>query len=235
MATEYVLDASTMYTDEAGVVSNGDQDLEQAQTATPKWRFSDIDVPNQVVRGGTITVSGTLAVDCAIDLFGQDTRVRIQSSEFGETVIDTGPMGCGDRVSFEQTYEAPQSAGQTVNFTIQLEHDPLGPWTTADTATRSVDIVTESTKTVTRLTKYAPWAGVGGVAGYYGGRELGYDPMTAGAAGAALGTGARFYTGGIGQLNESINFPTESAYATAAVLGAGAALVWGGAMLLPEE
>lgn len=226
--TEYVLDTETSYVEGKGVVSDEASEDTDVQFQAGIG-FSAFNVPDVVVPGERFTVSGKAFLDCVVSITPVATRVKIEIPELGEErMVNTGKLSCGNGNTFSESFIAPTDTGTEVTVQVTGQVNPPGPLTGyvgRGSKTATVGVVTEGEKRQQQAASYAPWIAGGGGAGYLAARRTGVDTTTGIAAGAALGAGARRYTGGdIPTPGDFAPGPFE-AVAYAALLGTGAWLL----------
>lgn len=188
-----------------------------------------VDIPGEVAAGDTIDVSGTVGFDCPTCFVDRDIRVVVEASTGESRTDNVGKLsGRGETATFSVSIPAPQKPDQSVEIRVKAQRnppDPFGDWTTDNTETASVNIVTEGELLLEQLADVAPWV-IGGAAvgGGVGLAEPTPIRTPAGAiVGGGVGLGAHVAT------NEAVvpefTFPTVPVLAVAGLLGAGGLLL----------
>lgn len=187
-----------------------------------------VKIPGKVAAGDTIDVSGIVGFDCPTCFVDRDIRVVVESSTGESRTQNVKKLsGRGETAPFSVSIPAPQEPDQSVEIRVKAQRnppDPFGDWTTDNTHTATVNIVTELELALERVTDAAPWV-IGGAA-VGGGLGL-IEPSIGAPAGAVVGGGVG--VGAHAATNEAIvpefTFPLIPVLATAGLLGAGGLLL----------
>lgn len=158
--------------------------------------LSDVSVPDSVEAGGSLTVTGKVRFDSPTQvIFTVGMRVRAEGPTIGDNAMQRwNSIQHGNVRHFSLTLPAPESAGQTMVFTLTGESTTMtGGWTQGTTeGPFRVDVVSESEQKTREALDYTPFLVGGAGAGYaLAGVSSGYTPMQGAVAGAALGMGYR--------------------------------------------
>lgn len=188
-------------------------------------------VPNPVVAGSTITISGQLHFDCPVCTVQRECRVEVEASHLSEPIQQNlGKFGNCETQNFAIQLPVPDSPGAQIAITVNAQRNPpLGGWQTDDSfGPRRVDVVTQAQKTTRELIEFVPWVVGGGVAGFALSEASPRVPRNrAVAGGVGVGAAGKLATDQLraADFDVRVDFPLIEVVAFTALLGSAAFLV----------
>lgn len=202
----------------------------EPQELTDVLTIERVDAPDLVSPGDNVTVSAT--VSCAAPLFTAcEAAVRFSALGQEKRVPATGntQIGEGTQQTFSASFQAPDSS-----FSVTIEAIEIGASPNVeDSANQPIQVASPAEVTIQN---WAPWVVGGGGVGLGAAQLTGRDPLAGGAVGIGAGVGTKLALNQLGGFQIPVpEFPTTAVLATAALLGAGALLLWRLDAQLPDE
>lgn len=205
----------------------------EPQELTDVLTIERVDAPDLVSPGDNVTVSAT--VSCAAPLFTAcESAVRFSALGQEKRVPASGStdIGEGTQQTFSASFQAPDSS-----FSVTIEAIEFGDVSGAPNVEDSAEApIQVSSPAEVTIQNWAPWVVGGGGVGLGAAQLTGRDPLAGGAVGIGAGVGTKLALNQLGGFQIPVpEFPTTAVLATAALLGAGALLLWRLDAQLPDE
>jgi hypothetical protein len=187
-----------------------------------------VDVPETAVPGEGVTVTAT--VSCQASPFTQcEAALRFTLGNQQVRVPQAGNRSIGEAAQdkFQATFNMPPDSTSVV--VDALEQGSLGRWNVEDSAEVPIEAVTRQEKRQQQVLEFVPWALGGGAVGGGAAQLSNRNLVGGGVAGVGAGIATKLVADNIGGLGIGgliPEFPTTAVLATAALLGAGALLLW---------
>lgn len=182
-------------------------------------QIKSIDIPSEVVAGGTIQITGELLFDnIGVVISGRDCRIKVEGPSLSEPRYQTfEDLTHGNTRTFSIEVPVTAPADSSMAFSVKAQSNVYGNWATGQThgPVRLNVYSAEEKRTRDRL-DVIPYAVGGAGAGYAAGSVLeNRNPTNLAVAGAAVGVGAKSLGDKGVQFLPSMEFPTTKV----AVLG----------------
>lgn len=198
------------------------------QATTDTLTIERLDAPDAEAPGRSVTVTATVSCQ-AVPFTNCEAAVRFTMGDQVRRVPESGVEDIGEAATrkFTTTFEMPESSTSIV--VEALEQGSLGRFNVEDTAEIPVEAITQQEKTIREIGAFVPWAIGGGALGF-GIAQVGDRPVLGGTLiGSGGGVASKVVVDQLGGVDFGAvvpEFPTGAVLATAALLGAGALLLW---------
>lgn len=199
--------------------------------------LKNVQVPDRIGAGDTLTVSGRLDFDydpIVGYLFPRPARVIVRAGG-DEAVAELGGMGRQETRNWSVSLTPSASPGQTLNVEIIGQgDDAFFGWTDVDTRIETVNVQTESQEQVDDAFRYLPWVvGGAGLGGAYSYQQNGTFDTTPVLVGGGVGVVGREYAQRVGVDIPIPEVPTRELAVIGGVLAAGGFLLMQGGNYIP--